>query len=369
MIIEGLSVFHVRLPLASYFEISSGRLSYVDTVLVRLEGEGAVGWGEAAPWEVPIYGPETAHTAFYVISNVFGPQVVGKDFQSAEELNELLDGFKGNNFAKAALETAFWALLAKCKETSLYQLLGGTARPVKCGDSLGIRDTVDQLLSDIEKSLDRGYQRIKIKVRPGWDFNVLERVRERFPDLPLQVDANSSYSIEQLDHLRGFDRYNLLQIEQPLDENDLVQHAQLQKLLHTPICLDESIKSPRDALIAAQLGSCRIVNIKISRVGGLQKALEIHNICQANNIPCWVGGMLESGVGEAIAVHFATLPNIQLPSDIFPSDRFFPEDLTISPLEMTSRGEIHPKTSLSPDFEPDVLKLGKYVVQAARVRA
>lgn len=368
MNIQGISVFHVRLPLIDYFEISSGRLHSIDTVLVRLEGEGEIAWGEATPWAVPIYGPETAQTVFHMITQVFGPRIVGKAFSTAADLNVELDVFRGNHFAKGAVETAFWALLAKSQSTPLYELLGGAARPVACGNSLGIRDTVDQLLEDVQGALERGYHRVKVKVRPGWDQAILERIRERFPDIPLQVDANAGYTLEHLDDLRTLDRFGLVQIEQPLDEHDLVRHARLQTAILTPICLDESIKSPDDARLAAELGSCRIVNIKVSRVGGLHKALQVHDVCQASGIPCWVGGMLESAVGQAIAAHFATLPNVVMPSDLFPSDRFYHDDITPVSLSMSAEGRLHPEELDITACEPDGVKLSRYTVQAASVR-
>jgi len=293
--------------------------------------------------------------------------VVGKVFSKAAELNEILNQFKGNQFAKAALETAYWTLSAKLEGIPLFEKLGGQAKKVVCGNSLGIRATVEEILSDIEQSLEKGYQRIKIKVRPGWDIDVLEKVRNHFPDIGLQVDANSAYTIKDLDRLKEFDRYNLVQIEQPLGDHDLVYHSQLQKEIRTPICLDESIKTPDDARLALELGSCKIVNIKISRVGGLYNAVEIHNLCAEQGIPCWVGGMLESAVGEAIAIHFATLPNISLPSDIFPSSRFYRDDITARPLEMSSSGTFSPESVFCGDFEPDGHKLGKYTIQAKTI--
>jgi len=367
MIIDNIAVFHVRLPLASCFEISSGRIHEIDTLLVRLESGGEIGWGEAPPWAVPIYGSETAQTAFYMVTEVFAPAVLGKTFSCAAELDRILNQFKGNQFAKAALETSFWTLSAKVEGIPLFRKLGGQSKEVICGNSLGIRDTVSELLSDIARSLDEGYQRIKIKVCPGWDIAVLEKVRNRFPNIDLQVDANAAYTIKELKHLKEFDRYNLIQIEQPLGDHDLVYHAQLQKEIKAPICLDESIKTPEDARLALELGSCKIINIKISRVGGLYNAIQIHNICEEHGIACWVGGMLESAVGEAIAIHFATLPNISLPSDIFPSSRFYKDDITANPLEMSSSATFSPESVSCSDFEPDGHKLGKYTIQAKTI--
>jgi len=339
MKVSGLEVYHLRLPLTQPFEISSGRLTSVSTILVRLSGEGEEGWGEAPPWDEPIYGPETAETAFHVLRDILAPRVLGKSWDSPEALSTLLGTFRGNAFAKAALETAWWVLEARLKKVPLHRLLGGeAARPINCGVSLGVAATPGALLDEIDRSLALGYQRVKIKVKPGWDVAVLEKVRDCFPKVPLQVDANAAYALEDLEMLRRFDDFGLVQIEQPLSTDDLVDHATLQRELRTPICLDESIKSAQDARKALQLGSCRIVNIKLTRVGGLLEAKRIHDLCRERDVPCWVGGMLESAIGEAICMEFATLPNIRLPSDIVPSDRFYARDTTRPRPVMSSRG-------------------------------
>jgi O-succinylbenzoate synthase len=337
--ITGLELFHLRLPLTHHFEISSGRLTHIDTILVRLRGEGEEGWGEAPPWSSPIYGHETAETAFHMIRDIFAPCVVGRDFPGAESLDGVLRQFRGNHFAKAALESAWWVLDARLKGKPLHEMLGGErGKAIPCGDSLGIEETPEQLLDAVQASLDLGYQRIKIKVKPGWDLGILDMVRGRFPHIPLQVDANSAYSLQHIGTLKRFDDYGLVQIEQPLAHDDLVDHAVLQAELKTPICLDESIKSAEDARKAAQIRSCRIVNIKLSRVGGLYEAIKVHDVCALNAIPCWVGGMLESAIGESICIEFASLPNITMPNDISPSSRFYKEDTTSPHNEMTPGG-------------------------------
>ncbi len=339
MLISKLEVYHLRLPLLHHFEISSGRLTHIDSILVRLWGEGEQGWGEAPPWNTPIYGHETAETAFHMVRDIFAPEVVGKRFDTPESINAVLGQFRGNGFAKAALETAWWVLDARLKGKPLHETIGGdSGKIIGCGNSLGIEDTPEQLLDAVQASLDKGFQRIKIKVKHGWDLKILDKVRGRFPRIALQVDANSAYSLEDIDTLRHFDDYGLVQIEQPLAYDDLIDHATLQAELKTPICLDESIKSAEDARKAAQIKACKIINIKISRVGGLYEAIRIHDVCAANAIPCWVGGMLESAVGESICIEFASLPNIKLPSDIMPSCRFYQPDITEPENVMSRQG-------------------------------
>lgn len=364
MKISQLDVHHLKLPLTHHFEISSGRLHHIDTILVKLSGQGESGWGEAPPWNVPIYGAETAETAFHMIRDIFSPVIVGKQFDTPESINAVLHQFKGNNFAKAALETSWWMLQAKLQGKPLHQLLGGDSqKTINAGNSLGIEDTPEQLLEAIQKSLDRGYQRIKLKVKHGWDHEILEKVRNRFPQIALQVDANSSYTLADLEHIKQWDAFNLVQIEQPLSSDDLVDHAALQKAIRTPICLDESIKSAEDARKAIQLGSCQIINIKISRVGGLYEAKRVHDICQRHGIKNWVGGMLESSLGEAICVEFASLPNIVVPSDLVPSDRFYSKDTTRPVTVLSPKGTFRLSTKPGLDYEVDEENVRSFTVK------
>jgi len=370
MRVSGLELFHLRLPLVRPFEISTGRLTQVSTILVRLFGEGEEGWGEAPPWDEPIYGPETAQTAFHILRDILAPRVVGRAWDSPEALAAFLGGFRGNFFAKAALETAWWVLEARLRKVPLHRLLGGEpGRPIECGVSLGVSETPGALVDEIDRSLALGYRRVKIKVKPGWDVVILEKVRGRFPKIPLQVDANAAYTLEDLETLRRFDDFQLVQIEQPLAYDDLVDHATLQRELRTPICLDESVKTADDARKALSLGSCRIVNIKLTRVGGLHEARKIHDLCRERDVPCWVGGMLESAIGEAICMEFATLPNIRLPSDIVPSDRFYAADTTRPVPVMSARGTFAPSSQPGIGYDPDLEQIGKRTVNRWELRS
>ncbi|HYE08227.1 MAG TPA: o-succinylbenzoate synthase [Planctomycetota bacterium] len=370
MRIDAVEIHHLRLPLRDGFEISSGRLTAISTILVRLRSGEHEGWGEAPPWDEPIYGAETAETAFHVLRDVIAPRVIGRSFATPEELAALLASWRGNNFAKAALETAWWVLRARMLGVPLHRLLGGDGtKPIDCGVSLGIEATHDLLLDNVARSLDEGYQRVKVKVKHGWDVDVLAKIRRKHPDIALQVDANSHYTLADVDHLRRFDDFGLVQIEQPLAWDDLVDHAELQRRIRTPICLDESIHSVDDARKAIALGSCRMINIKLTRVGGLHEAKLIHDLCARHDVPCWVGGMLESAIGEAICMEFATLPNIRMPSDIFPSAHFYDDDTT-SPLPtMSARGTFMPSTRPGIAYDPDWTAIARLTVKSWSVVA
>ncbi|MEA2063809.1 MAG: o-succinylbenzoate synthase [Gemmatimonadota bacterium] len=364
MKISKLEVYHIRLPLTHHFEISSGRLTHIDSILVRIRSRGEQGWGEAPPWNTPIYGHETAETAYHIIKDIFAPCVLNKNFDTPESLNTVLGKFRGNGFAKAALETAWWVLNARLDKKPLHKLIGGQSdKPINCGNSLGIEKTPDLLLEAIQKSLDVGYQRIKIKVKPGWDIDILDKVRTRFPKAPLQVDANSAYTLSDIQILKRFDDYSLIQIEQPLACDDILDHAALQAEIRTPVCLDESIKSSEDIRKAAQIKACKIVNIKLSRVGGIYEAKKIYDICAENEIQCWVGGMLESAIGESICIEFASLPNIEMPSDIFPSNRFYKVDTTEPYTEMSGDGTFYPSKKPGIGHDPDLDKIRSLTVK------
>ena len=253
--------------------------------------------------------------------------LLGKDLKSARECPALFARVRGHRMAKAALENALWDAEAKQKKLPLWKLLGGTRTEIASGVSIGIQDSVEQLLDKIQTELAAGYRRIKLKVKPGWDVNVLEKIRSRWADITLSCDANSAYTIDQVEHLRSFDQFNLLMIEQPLWDDDMFYHARLQKELRTAICLDESIVSARAAAIAVESGACRIVNIKVGRVGGFTEAIKIHDICEAQKIPVWCGGMLESGIGRAHNIALSTLENFKLPGDVSASKRYWKEDI------------------------------------------
>jgi len=327
MKIDRIDVFHVRMPLVYPFRTAFGNNSSIDSVLVRMKSGNLLGWGEAYPWGAPGYSPEYAGGAFLVVRDFLAPRLINKEVETGKELQSLLSPVKGNNFAKAALDLAWWDLEARRQDIPLYSLLGGVRNEVDVGADFGIMESVPLLLDTMEKALAQGYKRIKLKYRPGWELNMIAPVREKFPDAVIHVDCNSAYTLEDLPMLRELDNFNLAMIEQPLMHDDLIDHAALQKELKTSICLDESITSVEMARKALAINACSWVNIKPGRVGGLTNALAIHNYCMKNDTPCWVGGMLESSVGAHHCLALATLPNFLYPADIFPSERFYTEEL------------------------------------------
>jgi o-succinylbenzoate synthase len=333
MRIARASLHEVSGMLVAPFRASSHASQELRHVLVRLEdAQGAVGWGEAATLRDPFYLPETSETAWHVLRDFLVPLVLGRPWQTIEELAALYGAVKGNSVAKCGLEIAAWDLLGRSQGRSVASLVGGTREEIHAGIALGIEPDSGRLLERIQDAVDRGYRRVKLKVAPGMDVAVLEAVRARFPDLPLMVDANGAYSLAQRDHLRLFDSFGLTMIEEPLASGDLFEHAELQRALHTPICLDESLPSAAATRRALELGSCRVVNLKPARMGGLLEAARAHDVCVARGIPVWCGGMLEFGIGRAASVALASLPGFSLPGDIAGSDRYFDEDIVDPPI-------------------------------------
>jgi O-succinylbenzoate synthase len=328
--LDGVEIRLVRLPLIEPFETSFGKIDSRLIFLLCLKADGLKGWGEVVASEEPRYSYETVRTAFHVICDFLGPALLTEPLRDLDDVAKRLAPFRGHNMAKAGLQLAFMDLLAQTKQQSLSALIGGERKRVAVGVSLGIQPTVAKLLERVDRYLGLGYQRIKLKIKPGWDLDVVAHVRQAHPDILLSVDANSAYTLDDQDHLKKLDDFNLLMIEQPLQNDDLVDHAKLQKVLHTPICLDESIVSHRHARAALELESCRLINIKVGRVGGYSEALGIHDLCRSQNIPVWCGGMLESGIGRAHNIALASLAGFTLPGDISASSRYFERDL-ISP--------------------------------------
>jgi len=335
-----LSLHVVELPLVHPFRTSFGEERVRRALLVALEAEGVTGWGECVAGSGPWYSYETVDTAWSIIRDVFVPLIRGKAFSHPRELPRALARVRGHPMAKAALETALWDLHGRLQEKPLWELLGGVRDEVPAGVSIGIQPDLPSLLDRITGFLEQGYRRVKLKVKPGWDTDVLQAVRERFPDIPLSVDANCAYAWEDVEHLRDFDRFELMMIEQPLRHEDLVGHARLSRELSTPICLDESISSPHRAWEALELSACRIINVKQGRVGGPTAALEIHALAQARGIPLWCGGMLETGIGRALNAALASLPGFTLPHDISATSRYYREDIAVPPFELSARGTI-----------------------------
>jgi o-succinylbenzoate synthase len=338
--IERLELRLVKLPLVHFFETSFGRIDDKHFILVRLDGEGATGYGECVAEQDPYYSSETNETAWHIIANFVAPRVLGADFAHPRDLFPALKAIRGHNMAKAAVEMAAWDLFATERGEPLSRVLGGVRDRIASGVSIGIQRSLDELAAKVERELAAGYRRIKIKIKPGWDLSAVETVRARFGAIPLMVDANAAYTLADADHLAELDRFDLMMIEQPLDYDDIADHATLQRRLKTPICLDESIKTIGIAREAIAAGACRIINIKPGRVGGFAESIRLHDVCASQAIPVWHGGMLESGIGRAANVHLSTLPNFSLPGDIAASKRYFDPDLIEPPIEVAADGTV-----------------------------
>jgi O-succinylbenzoate synthase len=341
MKITTVEMREIRLRLVHFFETSFGRTIERCIMLVRvIDADGAEGWGECTAGEGPFYSEEWIDSAWEVTRLFLAPMVLGREVEAASEVFGLMRRVRGNRMAKAAIETACWDLEARRAGVPLWRHLDGVQSEIPCGVSIGIQDSHAQLLEKIEKELADGYQRIKIKIKPGWDREVVEAVRARFPDVRLMVDANSAYTLEDAAMLRALDEYDLMMIEQPLAYDDREDHAKLQKQIRTPVCLDESVRSAEDARKAIESGACRIVNVKLGRVGGHTEAARVEAICREAGMPVWCGGMLESGIGRAHNVAMATLRGFTLPGDVSASDRYWAEDIIEPPVTVTPAGTI-----------------------------
>jgi O-succinylbenzoate synthase len=336
--IERLELRLLKLPLVHFFETSFGRIDEKHFIIVRVDGEGATGFGECVAEQDPYYSAETNETCWHIIADFIAPRVLGATFGHPRELFPALKAIRGHNMAKAAVEMAAWDLYAKQRGEPLGRVLGGTRDRIASGVSIGIQRSLDDLAATVERELAAGYRRIKIKIRPGWDLDAVETVRSRFGAIPLMVDANAAYSLADANHLARLDPFDLMMIEQPLDYDDVADHAALQRTLKTPICLDESIKTVGIARQAIDAGACRIINIKPGRVGGFAESIRLHDLCASHGIPVWHGGMLESGIGRAANIHLSTLPNFTLPGDVAASKRYFDPDLIEPPLDVAADG-------------------------------
>jgi o-succinylbenzoate synthase len=340
MKVEAITVREIQMPLVHFFETSFGRTTGRRIVLVTVQGEGLTAWGECVAGEHPHYCEECVETAWYAITKELAPLLLNKDLKKPGDCVGIMAGIRGNRMAKAAVENALWAAEAMKQQVPLWKLLGGTRKEIVCGVSIGIQDSPEELEEKVEKELAAGYQRIKLKCKPGWDLKIFERIRKRWPNITLSCDANSAYTLNDIEHLKEFDQFKLLMIEQPLWHDDFYFHAQLQRQIKTKICLDEAIRNARDAEAAIALGACGIINIKVGRVGGFSEAIKVHDVCQKKNIPVWCGGMLESGIGRAHNVALSTLPNFTLPGDVSASQRYWKEDVIEPEVTVSKKGTI-----------------------------
>ncbi len=361
MKIDRVELLHIKLKLVHPFETSYGRKDHLDHVLVKLYADGMVGYGEAAVQWWPFYCEETTVTCLHILEEFVVPAILHREMTRVEDLVAAYGKVRRHNFAKSGVETAFWHLLAQAEGKPLAGLLGGTRTEIESGVSIGIEPDTDYLLTRIEGFLGQGYRRIKLKIGPGYDVEVLRKVRHKFPTIPLMADANSAYTLKDLEPLKQLDAFELLMIEQPLAHDDIIDHATLQCALKTPICLDESIHSAEDARKALDLRSCRIINIKPGRVGGLLEARKIHDLCQARGVPVWCGGMHEYGIGRAHNIALSALPNFSIPGDISGSDKYYAEDL-IDPPVTVEDGKIRVPQDVGLGYTPNEERIARFTV-------
>jgi len=365
MLIDTINVYRVAMPLVYPFRTAFGNDAVIESVLVKISSNGIVGWGESSPWKAPAYSSEFAAAAFMLLRDFIAPLVMRKDIESPEQLLQILSCIKGNYFAKAAIDLAWWDLYSKLQKKPLWKVLGGTRDKVEVGADFGIMESIDKLLETIEISIKAGFKRVKLKYRPGWEIDMVSSVRNAFPKLTMHIDCNSAYTLSDIEMFKKLDKYELSMIEQPLMHDDLVDHAVLANRIATPICLDESITSIDKARKAVQLKSCRWINIKPGRVGGITNAKAIHDFCNNEGVPCWIGGMLESSIGSSACIALATLPNIRYPSDIFPTKRFYEKDLGIPEILLSGPSEIAAPNVAGIGAAADESQLKKYTIEAA----
>jgi O-succinylbenzoate synthase len=369
MRIDGIILRELRMPLVRPFQTSFGITKNRRVLLAEVRSEGLIGWGECTAGERPHFSSESTDTAWQVIVDELGPMLAGAHPDHGGSCPKLFDIVRGHPMAKAALENAIWDIEAQREGISLSRLIGGVREKIPCGVSLGIQKSISELTDIIERELAAGYQRIKLKCKPGWDVEVFEKVRNQWPDILLSCDANSAYKLRDADHLATFDQFDLLMVEQPLWHDDFYYHSMLQKRMATPICLDESIRNRRDALAAIEMESCKIINIKLGRVGGFSEAIAVHNAAQEKGIPVWCGGMLEAGVGRAHNIALSTLENFRLPGDVSASARYWTEDIIEPEVTVSSDGEIFVPDSPGRGYEVRTDLVDKLTVRKEEIRA
>ena len=364
MKINELNIYHVAMPLIDPWITSYGADYEIHSILINIIGENANAWSETCALELPTYSYESANSIFYNISETFAPKIAGKEFDSSEDINQELSIYKGNPFAKAGIDIAWWNLQSEITKTPLHELLGGTRKEVIAGADFGVEKDIDTLLEKIQLAVDKNTPRIKLKIKKGWDSEVLDAVYNSYPNSIFHVDCNGGYSLDDLDFFKSIDKYNLAFIEQPLSSDDLIDHSKLSSTINTPICLDESINSVERAKQAIQINACKYINIKPGRVGGLTNSLAINKLAEDSGIPVWVGGMLESALGASICIALATLDNFTYPGDLFPSERFYRNDLCKPENKFKSPYIFEPLDKLP---TPDKNLLSKFTVKSKKV--
>ena len=369
LIIQSIELREIRLPLVHFFETSFGRTTERRIVLARVtDTDGAEGWGECTAGEGPFYSDEWTETCWATLREFLAPMVLGKTFETAANVFAAMRPVRGHRMAKATIENACWDLEAKKLGVPLWRHLGGTRNEISCGVSIGIQNTPEILLEKIRKEVDAGYQRIKIKIKPGWDVKIVERVRKEFPEIRLMGDANSAYTLADVPLFQELDRFNLMMLEQPLAHNDIFDHARLQLQIQTPICLDESIRSAEIARHAIGLGSCKIINVKLGRVGGHSEAKRLEAVARERDIPVWCGGMLESGIGRAHNIAMSTLAGFSLPGDVSASARYWEEDVIEPAVTVSPRGTITPPDAPGIGFKVNLPRLDALTVRKEKIK-
>jgi O-succinylbenzoate synthase len=338
--IDAIHMREINMPLAHPFETSFGLTTGRRILLVELECEGLTAWGECVAGEHPYFSDEMIDTAWIISETELAPRLLDASPEGGGDVPEIFKQVRGHRMAKAALENAVWDLEAQSRRISLAELLGGTREVIPCGVSIGIQPSLEKLLEKVDTEVAAGYQRIKLKCKPGWDRHIFEAVRTRWPEILLSCDANSAYRMKDFDHIASWDEFNLLMIEQPLWYDDFYFHSMLQKRLETAICLDESIRNRRDALAAIDMESCQIINIKVGRVGGFSEAIAVHNAAEERGVPVWCGGMLETGIGRVHNIALSSLPNFSLPGDVSASARYWAQDIIEPEVTVSAKGEI-----------------------------
>lgn len=367
--IDRIHLREINMPLAHPFETSFGMTTARRILLIELEAEGLTAWGECVAGEHPYFSDEMIDTAWLITETELAPKLVGVEMEGGGSVPHLLKQVRGHRMAKAALENAIWDLEAQMEAMPLGRLLGGTRAIIPCGVSIGIQPTPEHLMDKIATELEAGYQRIKLKCKPGWDVTIFEQVRKRWPKILLSCDANSVYRLRDIDHIATWDQFKLLMIEQPLWYDDFYFHSMLQKRIETAICLDESIRNRRDALAAIDMESCRIINIKVGRVGGFTEAIAVHNAAQERCVPVWCGGMLETGIGRAANIALSSLPNFSLPGDVSASKRYWAEDIIEPEVTVSKKGEIVVPTTPGSGFVVRKDRIEKLTVRRATISA
>jgi O-succinylbenzoate synthase len=367
--VERVTLDEVAMPLKAPFETSLGVETERRFFLVGVHGGGTTGFAETVAMTEPLYSEETHRTVHHMLVDLMVPLLFSAPIADPDEVSRRLAPLRGNRMAKAALDMAVWDWFARRAGMPLYKLLGGTRTDIPVGVSIGIQASAQDLVARAREFWGEGYRRLKIKIRPGWDVAPLAAVREALPEAPIMADANSAYTLRDIAALRELDRLDLMMVEQPLGQDDLIDHAELQRQIRTPVCLDESIRTADDARKAIAIGACRIINVKLGRVGGFSAAQAIHDVAAAHGVPVWCGGMLESGVGRAANLAITSLDNFTLPGDTSASDRYFDEDLIDPPFRLTDHGTLRLPAGAGIGVTPDPARLAKFLTHHEELRA